>query len=159
MYIMRMKANTMTSIDVELKKEAQKRGFNFSGILEQALREKLKDSSFLSPEEKERLSLLEDKERERQEQYEKKMDYLNNIKATCELLDRVEGLENKESWTRSLIPKDMTQLEDENVKLWNNFLEEIRARGIRIGLYELKKYHQWLNFGEIGLKMKEDGSE
>lgn len=152
-----MRVNTMTTIPVELKREAQKRGLNFSALLEEALKQKLAGSAYISPSEKARLEELETEKAEKEKQVRAKLAYLDDVKATCEMIDKIEDLKNKEAFLAGDAPENFTDDKDPQVKVWDDLLEEIRGRGLRIGLVDLKRYWRFCKYGELGIKVDKEG--
>lgn len=146
-----MKANTMTSIEVNLKEEAIKRGLNFSYILEEALKKELEGTSYLSPLEKQKLDNFEKEKAEKEAKIKKRYEYLENQKEIVRKMDQV-NWSDRQRFLDSEKPSNYK--EDENAQLWLETVEVFRQSGIRIGIKQLELYWKWKKYGDLGIEME-----
>lgn len=143
----KLKSVSTISVETELLEEAKKRGINISRTAQEALAQRLKGSSYLSPEEKARLEELEAEKKAEEEKILKRYEYLDNMKDIVMQIDQILW-PGKEAFLNSEIPTNFSE-ESETVKIWTDAVEFFRQAGIKIGTKQLEIYWKWKKFGNL----------
>jgi len=134
------KSITTVSVDTELKDECKRRGVNISKCLEESLRDKLKDTSYLSPTEKKQLNELKEERKMMLKKEENRIKDLDNLIKIDKEIDAIE-FHKKKDFLKSKIP-NLIDKDNETTKLWYKVLDILREGGLRIGFRHLEHYHK-----------------
>jgi len=141
------KSVTTVSIDTDVLTLARTRGFNISGVTEEALKQKLSSQAYISPEEKAELEKIK-KEKEKQEaKVLERYKYLDDMKDLMYRIDNIH-FDKKEKFLASEKPDNFSD-GSPDVELWLETVDTLRDAGLKVGTAQLIAYWKYKKYGTL----------